>query len=34
MPNMRLAMNPLLQDALILVAASLVSSLLCIQVYG
>jgi hypothetical protein len=30
----RILMNPLLQNTLILVAAGLVSSLLCIQVYG
>ena len=34
MANVRMPMNPLLQNAIILIAAGLVFSLLCIQVYG
>jgi hypothetical protein len=34
MRSVWLPMNPLLQNTLILIAASIVSSLLCLQIYG
>lgn len=34
MPSVRMTMNPIFQNALILICAGLVSSLLCLQVYG
>lgn len=34
MASVRMPMNPLIQNALILLTAGLVSSLLCVKVYG
>jgi hypothetical protein len=34
MGSVRLPMNPLIQNALIVLAAGLISSLLCVKVYG